>query len=116
MAYSDFSLTKVKKELNMQEIITSLSKHDFINLLKLAIKEVKEEETPLQKNLAKVGKWIAYGCLAIVVIIVALQLIMGSGHTLLEMFIWGVSLAVAAVPEALPVVVVIPLLQFAPLT
>jgi P-type Ca2+ transporter type 2C len=73
------------------------------------LEDVEQEETPLQKNLAKVGKWIAYGCLAIVVIIVALQLILGTGHTLLEMFIWGVSLAVAAVPEALPAVVVISL-------
>jgi P-type Ca2+ transporter type 2C len=70
---------------------------------------VEQEQTPLQKNLAKVGKWIAIGCLAIVAIIVALQLIMSTGHTLLEMFIWGVSLAVAAVPEALPAVVVISL-------
>jgi Ca2+-transporting ATPase len=73
------------------------------------LQEVEQEETPLQKNLAKVGKWIAYGCLAIVAVIVALQLIIGNGHTLLEMFIWGVSLAVAAVPEALPAVVVISL-------
>jgi Ca2+-transporting ATPase len=73
------------------------------------LEEVVEEQTPLQKNLDKVGKWIAYGCLAIVAIIVALQLLMGTGHTLLEMLIWGVSLAVAAVPEALPAVVVISL-------
>ncbi len=73
------------------------------------LQEVEQEVTPLQKNLAKVGRWIAYGCLTIVAVIVALQLIIGTGHTLLEMFIWGVSLAVAAVPEALPAVVVISL-------
>ena len=73
------------------------------------LQEVEEEETPLQKNLARVGKWIAYACLGIVAAIVALQLILATGHSFLEMFIWGVSLAVAAVPEALPAVVVISL-------
>jgi P-type Ca2+ transporter type 2C len=73
------------------------------------LQDVKEEDTPLEKNLAKVGKWLAYICIAVVIIIVALQLIFSTGHTLLEMFIWGVSLAVAAVPEALPAVVVISL-------
>ena len=45
----------------------------------------------------------------IVAVIVAIQLIFVKGHTFIEMFIWGVSMAVAAVPEALPAVVVISL-------
>lgn len=73
------------------------------------LQNVEEEQTPLQKNLDRVGKWIAYGCLGIVAVIVAMQLIMGTGHSFLEMIIWGISLAVAAVPEALPAVVVISL-------
>jgi P-type Ca2+ transporter type 2C len=40
---------------------------------------------------------------------VALQLILVKDQSILEMFIWGVSLAVAAIPEALPAVVVISL-------
>ena len=73
------------------------------------LQDVKEEETPLQKNLDKVGKWLGFACLGIVAIIVAIQLIFVKGHTFIEMFIWGVSMAVAAVPEALPAVVVISL-------
>jgi Ca2+-transporting ATPase len=80
------------------------------------LQEVEEEETPLEKNLNKVGKWLGYACLGVVAIVVALVLIRTlistgaiTGGVILQMFIWGVSLAVAAVPEALPAVVVISL-------
>jgi Ca2+-transporting ATPase len=71
------------------------------------LQEVEEEQTPLQKNLDKVGKLLGIASLVIVAVVVTLSLF--RGHTLMEMFIWGVSLAVAAVPEALPAVVVISL-------
>ncbi|MDD5127179.1 MAG: cation-translocating P-type ATPase [Dehalococcoidales bacterium] len=71
------------------------------------LQDVEEEETPLQKNLDKVGKMLAYASLGVVAIVAGLGIF--RGHELLEMFIWGVSLAVAAVPEALPAVVVISL-------
>jgi Ca2+-transporting ATPase len=71
------------------------------------LQEVEEEQTPLQKNLDKVGKLLGIASLIIVAIVVVLSLF--RGHTFVEMFIWGVSLAVAAVPEALPAVVVISL-------
>jgi Ca2+-transporting ATPase len=53
------------------------------------LQELDEEMTPLQENLAKVGKWIAFGCLGIVAVIVALQLILTRQHSILEMFITG---------------------------
>jgi len=73
------------------------------------LQSVEEEETPLQKSLDKVGKILGIACLAIVAVIVGIQLIVGTGHSFVEMLLWGVSLAVAAVPEALPAVVVISL-------
>jgi len=80
------------------------------------LQEVEKEQTPLEKNLDKIGKWLGYVCLGVVAIVVALVLIRSlissggiTGRTILQMFIWGVSLAVAAVPEALPAVVVISL-------
>ena len=71
------------------------------------LQEVKEERTPLQINLDRVGKWIAIGALALCFILAAIGIL--RGHGILEMLIWGVSLAVAAVPEALPAVVTISL-------
>ncbi|MEK7353872.1 MAG: HAD-IC family P-type ATPase, partial [Chloroflexota bacterium] len=71
------------------------------------LQEVEEGETPLEKNLARVGKLLGYASLGIVAVVAVLGVI--RGHSVMEMFIWGVSLAVAAVPEALPAVVVISL-------
>ncbi|MDP2919752.1 MAG: HAD-IC family P-type ATPase, partial [Dehalococcoidia bacterium] len=73
------------------------------------LQEVEEEQTPLQKNLDKVGKILGIVSLALVTVLVTFQLIFVKGHSFIEMFIWGVSVAVAAVPEALPAVVVISL-------
>jgi Ca2+-transporting ATPase len=80
------------------------------------LQEVEEEKTPLEKNLNKVGKWLGYACLGVVAIVVGLVLVRTlitsgaiTGGVILQMFIWGVSLAVAAVPEALAAVVVISL-------
>ncbi|MBI2836578.1 MAG: calcium-transporting P-type ATPase, PMR1-type [Chloroflexi bacterium] len=71
------------------------------------LQEVEEEKTPLQVNLDRVGKWIALAALSLTFVLAVIGVF--SGHTVLEMLIWGVSLAVAAVPEALPAVVTISL-------
>jgi Ca2+-transporting ATPase len=71
------------------------------------LQEVEKERTPLQVNLDQLGKWIAIGSLALCFILAGIGVL--RGHAILEMLIWGVSLAVAAVPEALPAVVTISL-------
>ncbi len=71
------------------------------------LQEVKAERTPLQINLDRVGKYIGIGALILCFTLAGLGIM--RGHEILEMFIWGVALAVAAVPEALPAVVVISL-------
>ncbi len=71
------------------------------------LQDVGKEQTPLQINLDRVGKWLGAIALGITALVAALGVV--RGHEILEMFIWGVSLAVAAVPEALPAVVTISL-------
>jgi len=71
------------------------------------LQEVKTERTPLQINLDRLGKYIGIGALILCFVLAGLGVT--KGHEILEMFIWGVALAVAAVPEALPAVVVISL-------
>lgn len=71
------------------------------------LQSVKKEMTPLQKNLEGVGKVLGVSALIICSLVAVLGIL--RGHEPLEMFIWGVSLAVAAVPEALPAVVTITL-------
>ena len=68
------------------------------------VQTTEVEETPLEKRLASVGKWI--GLLAIVVAAsVAVVGIFVEQRDIVEMVLWAVSLAVAAVPEALPAIV-----------
>jgi Ca2+-transporting ATPase len=65
------------------------------------------EPTPLQRRLEQLGRVLAFGCLAIVAVIFALQV--ARGGSLLPALLTAVSLAVAAVPEGLPAVVTLSL-------
>lgn len=69
--------------------------------------DVETSETPLQKNLDKLGKTLAKGALGIVCFISVLGVMRGEPP--LELFIFAIALAVAVVPEALPAVVTISL-------
>ncbi len=71
------------------------------------LQEVKSERTPLQVNLDRMGRWIGIAALILCFVLAGIGVM--RGHEILEMLIWGVALAVAAVPEALPAVVVISL-------
>ena len=71
------------------------------------LQTVKIGKTPLQQNLDKVGTVLARGAFVVVAIIVALGLM--RGQPFIEMLIFGIALAVAVVPEALPAVVTISL-------
>ncbi len=69
--------------------------------------EIKESQTPLQKRLNQLGKFLAIGCLAICAIVAVTGVL--KGENILDMLIVGISLAVAAVPEGLPAIVTISL-------
>jgi Ca2+-transporting ATPase len=85
--------------------VTSTGMQTEFGKIATLIQEVEEELTPLQVNLNKMGKFIAYAALAICFVLAGIGIL--RGHKILEMLIWGVSLAIAAVPEALPAVVTI---------
>ncbi|OGP10197.1 MAG: ATPase [Deltaproteobacteria bacterium RIFCSPLOWO2_12_FULL_43_16] len=67
----------------------------------------EEVKTPLQKRLVIVGKRLALAALAICAIVFIVGIMRGESTVL--MFLTAVSLAVAAIPEALPAVVTISL-------
>ncbi len=71
------------------------------------IGEIPKEDTPLQKRLDQLGKWIALGCLAICAVVAAAGTL--RGEPLFGMLMTGISLAVAAVPEGLPAIVTVSL-------
>jgi Ca2+-transporting ATPase len=67
------------------------------------LQEVPEEPSPLAVKMDYIGKRLGTACLAVSGAVVALGIFRGDPP--LEMLIWGVSLAIAAVPEALAAVV-----------
>ena len=71
------------------------------------LSSIEDTETPLQKRLAELGKYIAIGCLAVCAIVTITGIL--RGEPIMNMIITGISLAVAAVPEGLPAIVTISL-------
>ncbi len=71
------------------------------------IETVETGRTPLQENLDRLGRSLAHATFVVVAIIVGLGLL--RGQPFIEMLVFGIALAVAVVPEALPAVVTISL-------
>ncbi|HMM20409.1 MAG TPA: calcium-translocating P-type ATPase, SERCA-type [Selenomonadales bacterium] len=71
------------------------------------IQEAADEETPLQRRLDHLGKWLVWGCLGICLIVVITGV--AKGEPLFLMCMTGISLAVAAIPEGLPAIVTVAL-------
>ncbi|MEM2050067.1 MAG: cation-translocating P-type ATPase [Thermoproteota archaeon] len=64
---------------------------------------VKKEETPLEKRAREIGKWL--GMIALTISAAMIIIGVWRGIPLLQILLFSVALAVAAVPEALPAVV-----------
>ncbi len=71
------------------------------------IQGVEQEQTPLQRRLDHLGKILAAAALVIIALVVVLGRIRGEAWE--DLFLVGISMAVAAVPEGLPAVVAITL-------
>ena len=71
------------------------------------LNESRQEQTPLQQKLAVLSKYIAFGCLVICFIVTLTGIL--RGEPAFDMFLTGLSLSVAAIPEGLTAVITISL-------
>jgi len=87
-------------------VVATAMQTEFGKIAQL-LQTVETGKTPLQQNLDKVGTILARAALVVVALIVALGVL--RGQPIIDMLIFGIALAVAVVPEALPAVVTISL-------
>ncbi|WP_332844043.1 cation-translocating P-type ATPase [Solibacillus palustris] len=86
-------------------IVTSIGMSTEIGKIANLLENAQEKKTPLQVSLDRFGKRLALGIIIICLIIFGLDII--RGRELVDSFMFAVSLAVAAIPEALSSIVTI---------
>ncbi|OQE25238.1 hypothetical protein PENSTE_c006G01020 [Penicillium steckii] len=101
-----FMGTLVRSGYGQGIVISTGAKTEF-GSISASLQEIESPRTPLQLSMDRLGQelsYISFGVIGLIVVIGLLQ-----GRKLLEMFTIGVSLAVAAIPEGLPIIVTVTL-------
>ena len=88
-------------------VVVATGDHTELGKIKALIEEMQEVRTPLQQKMEEIAKQLSVCALCIVGCIFVLGVLQGKGW--LPMLTVGVSLAVAAIPEGLPIVVAVTL-------
>ena len=89
-------------------VVTATGMHTEMGRIAGLLKETPDEETPLQRELDRVGKLLGSVVVIIAVVMIATIILVEDVRglpALVDVLILGVALAVAAVPEGLPAVV-----------
>lgn len=86
-------------------IVTATGMNTEVGTIARLMQEDKTPPTPLQKRLASLGKTLGIAALLICGVIFVLGIL--QGRPAFDMFMTSVSLAVASIPEGLPIVVTI---------
>ncbi|MGZ4134099.1 MAG: calcium-translocating P-type ATPase, SERCA-type [Tumebacillaceae bacterium] len=103
MCYMGTMITRGKAKA----VVTSTGMDTEMGLIADLIQNAEETETPLQRRLEQLGKILVYVALAITAVVVVTGIL--HGNDMYQMFLAGVSLAVAAIPEGLPAIVTVAL-------
>jgi len=97
-----FSGTEVTSGKGKALVVATGMNTEFGKIAK-EVTVVVKEETPLEKRTKELGKWLGIMALSVSVSVMILGIF--RGLPLIDMILFGIALAVAAVPEALPAVV-----------
>ncbi len=92
---------------NGKAIILATGMNTQMGKIANMIQDIEQIQTPLQKRLKSLGRYIAFGCIIICIIVTITGIL--RGEPLISMLISGICLAVAAIPEGLPTIVTISL-------
>ena len=85
-------------------VVTSIGMNTEFGKIAQMVQAAPQEQTPLEKRMSNVGKWIGILCV-IVAVSVGVVGIVVEHRPAVDMLLWAISLAVAAVPEALPAII-----------
>jgi len=87
--------------------VTGIGMNTEMGKIANLLDNIKDEKSPLKERLESLGKVLVIMCLVICALVTILGIIRGNNIT--EMFLLGVSLAVAAIPEGLAAIVTVAL-------
>ena len=85
-------------------VVTSTGMNTEFGKIAELVQAAPQEQTPLEKRMSGVGKWIGILCV-VVASSVGVVGIFVEHRAVVDMLLWAISLAVAAVPEALPAII-----------
>ena len=88
-------------------VVTGIGMNTEMGKIAGLLDNAGDSQTPLQKKLATLGKYLGIVALIACAIVFAVGIITNGWEHLMEMFMVAVSLAVSAIPEGLPIVVTI---------
>lgn len=86
-------------------VVTATGMSTEIGKISTQVQEVKPSPTPLQRNVARLGRYIGILVIGVIVALVIIGLV--NGYEFRDIFTLGIAAAVSAIPEGLPVMVTV---------